>query len=78
LDERLQATLPHVAIDREPFDRAYYDGAQVMFGADNTAGEHVPIGDVGVFDWVARLTANRRQRFVAAGFGLQLVPLVFR
>jgi len=49
-----------------------------MFGADNTAGEHVPIGDVGVFDWVARLTANRRQRFVAAGFGLQLVPLVFR
>ena len=78
LAERLHAALPHVTVEREPLEQAYYGGARVMFGADNTGGEQVPIGDVGVFDWVARLTANGRQRFVAAGFGLQLVPLLFR
>jgi hypothetical protein len=76
--ERLRESLPHVEVDRKPLDQPYYDGVRVMFGADNTAGDHVPIGDVGVFDWLGKLTANRRQRFVAAGFGLQLMPLAFR
>jgi hypothetical protein len=75
---RLQASLPSLEVSRGPLDQVYYDGARVMFGADNRAGAHVPIGDVGVFDWLARLTANRRRRFVAGGFGLQLLPLLFR
>jgi hypothetical protein len=75
---RLQATLPHVRLERAPLDQAYYDGLRVLFGADNRTGLHIPIGDVGLFDWMGRLTANRRQRLVAAGFGLQLVPLLFR
>ena len=32
--------------------------------------------DLGVFDWVAQLTSNRRQRFVASAIGLQLLPLL--
>ena len=31
----------------------------------------------GAFDWVARLTSNRRHVFVASGLGTQLVALVF-
>jgi hypothetical protein len=78
LTERLRTTLPHVDVEQAEFDHAYYDGVRISFGADNTAGEHVPIGDAGAFDWVAKLTANHRQRLVAAGFGLQLLPLAFR
>jgi hypothetical protein len=78
LTERLRTTLPHVDIEQAELDQAYYDGVRISFGADNTAGEQVPIGDAGAFDWVAKLTANHRQRFVAAGFGLQLLPLAFR
>jgi hypothetical protein len=42
----------------------------VLFGADAASGEHLNLGDVGAFDWVARLTSNRRLRFVASGLGL--------
>jgi hypothetical protein len=56
----------------------YYDGVRVMFGALGKSGEQVPIGNVGVVDWLSRLTANRRHRFVAGGFGLQLLPIAFR
>lgn len=78
LVSRLRSALPHVSLERDVLEQPYYDGVRVMFGADNTGGQHVPIGDVGAFDWVAKLTANRRHRFVAGGFGLQLVPLAFR
>jgi hypothetical protein len=79
LTERLKtAFFTHAEVTREPLDQPYYAGVRVLFGAQNTRGEHVAIGDVGVFDWLAKLTANHRQRFVAGGFGLQLVPLAFR
>jgi hypothetical protein len=75
---RLAASFPHVTVRAGRFEHAYYDGLRVMFGASSSAGEHVPIGDTGVFDWMPRLTANRRHRFVASGFGIQLVPTLFR
>ena len=53
-------------------------GLRVMFGADSVHGEWIPTGDVGRFDWLAKLTSNGRRRFVAAGFGLQLAPVLFR
>ena len=74
----LSAALPHVAVSRGPLQSTYYDGVRVQFGADTRAGEFCAIGDLGVFDWVARLTANRKHRFVASGLGIQLVPLLFR
>ena len=75
---RLAERLPHVPTSIEAFESNYYGGVRVSFGADTPAGAHIPIGDLGVFDWVAKLTSDRRMRFVAGGFGLQLVPLVFR
>ncbi|MEO8185466.1 MAG: hypothetical protein ABI895_42195 [Deltaproteobacteria bacterium] len=71
-------TLPHVDVSREPLDAPYYDGLRIMFGAESTAGEWIPIADLGRFDWVARLTSNRRYRFIASGCGLQLAPVAFR
>jgi hypothetical protein len=73
---RLGATgLP---IQREALESPYYDGVRVLFNVRASEGETIPLGDVGRFDWVARLTTNRRMRMVAAGFGLQLLPLRFR
>jgi hypothetical protein len=78
VEARIAASLPHVVTRREGFDHPYYDGLRVMFGADSAAGEHVPLADTGVFDWMPKLTAHGRHRYVASGFGLQLVPALFR
>lgn len=75
--DRLAATVPHLTLVEEAFDSRYYDGLRVFFGARAANGEHVPLADVGLFDWVARLAANRKLRCVASGFGLQLLPLLF-
>lgn len=73
----LRAALPHVEVQRGPLDAAYYGGLRVMFGARATDGTWLPIGDTGRFDWVAQLTSDARQRFVASGLGLQLIPFRF-
>ena len=78
VERALAAALPHVAVEREALTSTYYGGVRVQFGANTRAGEFCPIGDLGVFDWAAQLTANRRQRFVASGLGIQLAPLLFR
>jgi len=65
-------------IRREPLESPYYDGVRMLFNVRTADGDVVPLGDVGRFDWVARLTTHRRMRMVAAGFGLQLLPLRFR
>jgi hypothetical protein len=77
LCERLARELAHVALEQGPLETAYYAGVRVSFGPRTAAGEWSAIGDIGVFDWMAKLTANRRMRFVAGGFGLQLLPLLF-
>ncbi|MFF2275630.1 hypothetical protein [Agromyces sp. NPDC058126] len=75
--ERITETLPHVDIVSEMLDSPYYDGLRVGFGAFGASGGFVEIADLGRFDWVARLRSDHRLRFVASGFGLQLVPLLF-
>jgi hypothetical protein len=76
--DRVRRALPHVDVVREPLDNPYYDGLRVAFSADTVRGEPCPIGDLGAFDWISKLTSNGRMRLVASGFGLQLAPLVFR
>lgn len=62
-----------------PLEHAYYSGG-LRFKLWLTAsdGTEVPAVDGGTFDWLARLTANRRAVFVATGLGSQLLPLMFR
>lgn len=68
---------PALGVERAPLEKGYYDGLRVTFSADTVAGERCPIGDLGVFDWMPKLTSDARTRFVASGFGLQLVPLLY-
>ncbi|UJR79910.1 hypothetical protein [Sandaracinus amylolyticus] len=75
--ERLEGALPHVEIVREPLEHAYYDGLRVLFGARTATGATPPLADVGRFDWMAKLTSNRKMRFVATGLGIQLLPMLF-
>ncbi|MEZ4454413.1 MAG: hypothetical protein R3B09_33485 [Nannocystaceae bacterium] len=77
LRERLAESAPRITIDDAPLTTTYYDGLHVTHWATAADGHALPIGDVGVFDWMARLTSNRRMRLVASGFGLQLLPLRF-
>ncbi len=76
--DRVRALLPTLELREEPFASEYYDGLRLLVGAANREGEHVPLGDIGLFDWAAKLTSNRRARLVASGIGTQLFPLVFR
>jgi hypothetical protein len=60
-----------------PLENTYYDGGlRFML---NLVGDTAPIPliDGGAFGWVGRLANNRRFLYVASGFGLQLVPLLF-
>jgi hypothetical protein len=74
---RLGEVLPHVEVTSEPLESTYYAGLRVGFGADGRSGEFAEIADLGRLDWVAQLTSDRRNRFIASGFGIQLVPLLF-
>jgi hypothetical protein len=74
---RLREVHPDVRVDVTPLDSGYYDGLRLLIGAEASVG-HVDLGDVGVFDWMTKLTSNGRMRFVAAGLGIQLLPMLFR
>jgi hypothetical protein len=73
----LERALPHITIETETLDSAYYDGLRVGFGANDASGDFCEITDLGLFDWVAQLTGNAKLRFVASGFGIQLAPALF-
>ena len=64
---------------REPLEHPYYSGGvRYMLWVTTASGEQVPLVDGGLFDWVATLTTNRRNVYVATGMGAQLVPVAFR
>jgi hypothetical protein len=65
--------------ERKPLDHAYYNGGvRYMLWITLPSGEEVPLGDGGLFDWVARLTTNARNVYVASGLGTQLVAFACR
>lgn len=74
--DRLTSALPHVALEQGEPPAPYYDGLRVVFSIDGPTGDPLPIGDLGIFDWMAKLTSNRRLRYVASGLGIQLLPLL--
>jgi hypothetical protein len=66
-------------IARALFEHPYYNqGLRFQIAARSHEGIEIPLIDGGAFDWVAKLTSNRRIVFVASGLGSQLVPLMFR
>lgn len=77
VQRRLKEAFPRIELSTEEFASNYYAGLRILFGAETSTGDFCPVADLGLFDWVGQLVANRRTRFVASGFGLQLLPAVF-
>ena len=64
---------------RKPLEHAYYSGGvRYMLWVTHESGDEMPIIDGGLFDWVATLTANQRNVYVASGMGAQLAAHAFR
>src|SRR5262245_26407855 len=78
LGAELGRSLPALDVCEAALDSRYYAGVRLLVGASGAQGGHVNLGDIGLFDWMAKLTSNRRLRFVASGLGLQLLPMLFR
>lgn len=75
--EALRFAQPDVEVRTEQLVSDYYHGLRVGYGVHTLSGDFVEIVDLGLFDWVAQLTSNRRHRFVASAIGIQLLALLF-
>ncbi len=76
LADRVAAELGEVA-QRKPLEHGYYAGLRYMIWVTAPDGQSVPLIDGGAFDWLARLTSNRRAVYIASGAGSQLMALRF-
>ena len=79
LGDRIAGTLGRPAVARALLEHPYYNnGLRFQMSARSSGGIEIPLIDGGAFDWVAKLTSNRKAGYVASGLGSQLVPLLFR
>jgi hypothetical protein len=80
LAARVAALLPPVPVSHERLDHAYYSGGlrYQIWLAPLAAADEAPVIDGGVFDWLAKISSNRRAVFVASGAGTQVLALRFR
>lgn len=78
LADRIAEDLGALA-SRKPLEHGYYSGGlRYQVWVTTPDGDELSLIDGGVFDWVAKLTSNRRAVFVASGGGSQIIPLRFR
>jgi hypothetical protein len=79
LGDRVAAALPEIAVARKALEHPYYSaGVRYMLWVTTPSGAELPLADGGAFNWLGRLTTNRRNVFVASGMGAQLIALLFR
>jgi hypothetical protein len=75
--DRVAAAITGLPLQRGCLEHGYYDGLRFQIWTRSRDGDEVPLIDGGLFDWVARLAANRRLIMVASGMGSQLAALRF-
>lgn len=78
LAERIANAMPEMPATLQTLEHRYYDGLRFMLDAGTPDGNSVPLIDGGAFDWLEKLTDNKRMVFVASGMGSQLAALLFR
>jgi hypothetical protein len=79
LADRIAAALGDVAVQRKPLEHPYYSGGlRYMIWVTAPDGAQIPLIDGGAFDWLAKLTSNRRAAYIASGAGAQLIAFRFR
>jgi hypothetical protein len=76
--ERIAQALPGTPIAMETLEHNYYDGLRFMISARTSIGEDIQFIDGGAFDWMHKLTSNRKHVFVASGLGSQIAAYWFR
>lgn len=75
--DRIAADCPgNVAVSHEVLNHPYYSGGLRFLLSFRAADLELPLIDGGAFDWVSRLSANRKHAFVASGLGSQLVAVL--
>jgi hypothetical protein len=77
LAERIAATAGMPAV-LGSLAHDYYDGLRFMISARSTHGDAMPLIDGGSFDWLRKLTSNRKLTFVASALGSQLAAYLYR
>jgi hypothetical protein len=78
LGDRIAQQIGALAV-RKSLEHPYYTGGlRYTLWATPVDGPEVPLADGGAFDWLSKLTSNRRAVFVASGVGTQLIELRFR
>jgi len=78
LRSRIAAGLGGLPVVLETLTHDYYDGLRFMMSARSPSGQDIPLADGGAFDWLGKLTSNRKLVFVASAVGSQLAAYVFR
>jgi hypothetical protein len=79
LGDRIVAMFEGLVVARAVLEHPYYNkGLRFQIAARSDEGIEIPLIDGGAFDWVAKLTSNRRAVYVASALGSQLVPLMFK
>jgi hypothetical protein len=79
LGDRIGAALGGAVVARAVLEHPYYNkGLRFQIAARSAGGIEIPLIDGGAFDWVAKLTSNRRAVYVASAIGSQLVPVMFK
>jgi hypothetical protein len=76
--KRIVQSLPDTPIAVETLEHDYYAGLRFMISARTRAGEDIPFIDGGAFDWMEKLSANRKHVFVASALGSQIAAYWFR
>ena len=79
LGDRIAAQIGNAKVERAALDHPYYSGGlRFQIDTRSISDGEFPLADGGAFDWVAKLTSNRKAVYVASGFGSQLAALLFR
>jgi hypothetical protein len=78
LAERIAGTVRNAPVVQETFEHPYYDGLRFMINIRGLEGEDLFLSDGGAFDWLRKLTSNRRLTFVASGMGSQRLSYLLR
>ncbi|MFC4311349.1 hypothetical protein ACFPN2_19780 [Steroidobacter flavus] len=78
LAERMSKEIVELPVTLETLEHPYYDGLRFMIDAGTPDGNAVPLIDGGAFDWLRKLTDNKRMVYVASGMGSQLAAMLFR
>lgn len=78
LAQRITAAIPEIPVTLALLEHKYYDGLRFMLDAGTPDGNAIPLIDGGAFDWLRKLTDNKRMVYVASGMGSQLAAMLFR